>query len=148
MLVGIYGNSAGTYVNQVGASMRRRWTRMGAGSATPSIAGSPGSRPAPRTSETCPREFAISGFRGRSAQYVDQLDFECRALTSTGKVTGAAQYLGPVGGTGGTAQGPYSCGTGNPVYALTGRSGSWLDAFGMQCRQAPITTTRQLAADW
>src|SRR5262249_43602476 len=41
---------------------------------------------------------------------------------------------------GGVAQGPYNCGTNNPVYALVGRSGSWIDNFGMQCRQAPITT--------
>ena len=70
---------------------------------------------------------------------MDQLDFECRALTSQGKITGLGQFLGAVGGTGGTAQGPYNCGTNNPAYALTGRSSTGLDSFGMQCRQATLT---------
>ena len=99
-------------------------------------------RPAPPNTRTCPRDFAISGFRGRAAQYVDQLDFECRALTASGLAHGRRHSTSVLsGGTGGTAQGPFSCSTGNPVYALTGRSGGWLDAFGVLCRQAPITNT-------
>ena len=54
-------------------------------------------------------------------------------------MTGTGTYLGPVGGTGGTAQGRSACGTGNPVYALYGRSGGWLDSFGVLCRPAAIT---------
>jgi YVTN family beta-propeller protein len=89
--------------------------------------------------KTCPRDYAISGFSGRSATYVNQLNFECKALTASGRVTGTAQPLGAVGSTGGTAQASMSCGTGNPVYALYGHSGSWIDNFGVECRQAAIT---------
>jgi large repetitive protein len=139
-LVGVYGNSAGTYVNRVGATcvavdQAGRWI------GDPVQRGFTGQVTGAAYARTCPRDSAISGFRGRSAQYVDQLDFECKALTSSGRVTGAAQYLGPVGGTGGTPQGPFSCSTGNPGYALTGRSGGWIDAFSVLCRQAPITNT-------
>jgi hypothetical protein len=89
--------------------------------------------------KTCPRDFAISGYSARSAQYVDQLNFQCRALTAAGKVTGTAQLLGAVGPATGTASGPHACSTSNPVYMLRGRSGSWIESFGMQCREAPRT---------
>jgi len=137
-LVGVHGRYA-TYVNQVGPKCVKvdqlgRWI------------GNPTDGPVTGTStsgtafsKVCPVNFAVSGFRGRSAQYVDQVELECRALTPSGGLTGVAQYLGGSGGSGGSAQGPLSCGTGNPAYALYGRSGSWLDAFGMQCRQAVIT---------
>ena len=38
--------------------------------------------------KTCPRDFAVSGFRGRAAQYVDQSRLQCRALTASGGMTG------------------------------------------------------------
>ena len=137
-VVGVYGNSAGTYVNRVGVrciqvDQSGRWI------GNPVDRGWTGTATGTAFTKTCARDFAISGYRGRASQFVDQLDFQCRALTSAGKVSGTAQYLGAVGGTGGTAQGPFSCSTNNPVFMLTGRSGSALDAFGMQCRQAPIT---------
>jgi YVTN family beta-propeller protein len=102
-------------------------------------AGSTGGTGGTPFTKTCPRDTAISGFSGRSATYVNQLNFECKALTGFGRVTGAAQALGAVGSTQGNAQASMSCGTSNPVYALYGRSGSWIDNFGMQCRQATIT---------
>jgi YVTN family beta-propeller protein len=139
VLAGIYGTSAGTYVNQAGLQcvqidQNGRWI------GTPVNRGITGVASGVSYTKTCPANYAISGYKGRSSQYVDQLDFECRALTSQGKITGIGQFLGAVGGSGGTAQGPYNCGTNNPAYALTGRSGSWLDNFGMQCRQATLTT--------
>jgi len=138
VVAGVYGNSAGTYVNRVGVQCIRvdqlgRWIGAPVNrSATGGVTGA-------TYTKTCPRDAALSGFRGRSAQYVDQLDVECRSLTATGKVTGSGQFLGAVGGTGGSAQGPFRCGTDNPVYAVYGRSGSWIDNFGVQCRQATIT---------
>ena len=138
VLAGIYGTSAGTNVNQVGlqcikVDQNGRWI------GTPTNRGITGTASGAAYTKTCPVNYAISGYRGRSSTLVDQLDFECRALTSLGKITGIGQFLGPVGGTGGTAQGPYNCGTNNPVYALTGRSGSSIVSFGMQCRQATLT---------
>jgi YVTN family beta-propeller protein len=87
----------------------------------------------------CPVNTAISGFRGRAAQYVNQIDLECRTLSSNGKLTGDGAFLGTVGPDTGTAVGPWRCSTNNPGYALYGRSGSWMDSFGVQCRQAPAT---------
>ncbi len=89
--------------------------------------------------KTCPRDYAVSGFRGRSAQYVNQIDIQCRALTPNGGLTGDVQYLGATAAPAGRRRAPLACGTGNPVYALYGRSGSWLDNFGVQCRAAAIT---------
>ena len=60
-------------------------------------------------------------------------------MTGSGGLTGTEQLLGATGGPGGTPQGMQSCATDNPAYALYGRSGSWLDSFGMICRQAEIT---------
>ncbi len=138
IVVGVHGNYA-TYVNQIGAQCVKvdqlgRWIGNPVnGSVTGSTtSGTP-------FTNTCPQDWAVSGFQGRSDQYVDALDFECRALTGTGGLTGVPQYLGAVGGGGGTARGPFSCGTDNPVYALYGRSGGWLDSFGVECRQAMIT---------
>ena len=139
-LVGVYGQSAGTYVNRIGATcvaidQAGRWI------GDPVQRGQTGTSAGTDYLRTCPRDTAISGFRGRSDQYVNQLDFECKALTPAGGVTGAGQYLGAVGGSGGNAQGPFDCTTGNPAYAMTGRSGGWIDAFGLSCRAAPITNT-------
>ena len=139
VLAGVYGTSDGTHVNQAGlrciqVDQNGHWI------GTPVNRGVTGVASGASYTKTCPTNYAISGYRGRSSTFADQLDFECRALTSLGKLTGVGQYLGAVGGSGGTAQGPYNCGTNNPVYALVGRSGSWLDNFGMQCRQASLTT--------
>ncbi len=138
VLVGIHGRFA-TYVNQVGPQCVAidqfgRWI------------GDPVTKPVTGTTTSgtsfdklCPRDSAMSGFRGQSAQYVDQIEIECRALTPSGGLTGSGQFLGAVGGPNGTPQALSSCGTGNPVYALYGRSGGWLDAFGVQCRPGAIT---------
>ncbi|MDH5323592.1 MAG: DUF1929 domain-containing protein, partial [Gammaproteobacteria bacterium] len=138
IIVGIHGRQ-GTYVNQIGPKCVKvdqlgRWI------------GQPVDAPLTGTttsgtsfSKVCPVNYAVDGFRANSGQYVNSIDISCRALTPNGGLTGAAQYLGGVGGAGGTGSGPLSCGTGNPVYALYGRSGGWLDSFGVQCRQAQIT---------
>lgn len=139
VLAGVYGRS-GTLVNQVGLRCIRI-DENGAWIGTPTDRGASGTATGTAFTKTCPTNFAISGFRGRAGQFVDQLDFQCRALTATGKVTGAVQYLGAVGGTGGTAQGPFSCSTDNPGYAMYGRSGSSIDNFGILCRQATLTPT-------
>lgn len=138
VLVGVHGRYQ-TYVNQVGAQCVRM-DQLGRWIGNPTdgpVTGNTNS--GTQFSETCPRDFAMSGFRGRSDQYVNQIEIECRALTPAGGVTGAGQFLGASGGNGGSAQALLRCGTENPVYALYGRSGGWLDNFGVQCRTAPIT---------
>jgi YVTN family beta-propeller protein len=136
-LVGAFGNS-GTSINAVGVQCVRidqfgRWignpvTRSQTGTATGTA-----------FTRTCPQNSAVSAFKGRFSTSVNQLDFECKALTSDGRLTGTGQYLGPVGGTGGTAQGPFQCTSGNPAYAFSGKSGTLIDSFGLLCRQAPRT---------
>jgi len=138
IIVGIHGIQ-GTYVNRIGPKCVKvdqlgRWI------------GNPVNGPLTGTSTSgtsfsklCPVNYAVDGFRANSAQYVNNIDISCRALTPSGGLSGNSQYLGGVGGPGGSDSGQLSCGTGNPVYALYGRSGSWLDSFGVQCRQAQIT---------
>lgn len=137
-LVGVYGRY-GTYVNQAGPQCVKvdqfgRWI------------GDPLQRPVTGTLTTgtafnklCARDTAVSGFRGSSAQYVNQIELQCRALTPSGGLTGTGTYLGATGAAGGTAQALQTCGTENPVYALYGRSGSWLDSIGVLCRTGAIT---------
>ncbi len=138
ILVGVHGNYA-TYVNQIGPRCVKmdqfgRWIGDPVnGPVTGDTTSGTG------FTKTCPRDFAVSGFEGRSGQYVNQLDIECKALTAAGGLTGAGQNLGASGGSGGSAQGPHRCGTNHPVYALYGRSDAWLDSFGVQCRQGVIT---------
>lgn len=139
VLAGVYGRS-GTLVNQVGLRCIRI-DENGAWIGSPIDRGATGAATGTAFTKTCPTNFAISGFRGRAGQFVDQLDFQCRSLTASGKVTGAGQFLGAVGGTGGTAQGPFACSTDNPGYAMYGRSGSSIDSFGIVCRQATLTPT-------
>jgi YVTN family beta-propeller protein len=138
VLAGVRGSS-GTFVQQVGplcvtVNPSGQWI------GSPTARGLTGTTAGSATyTRTCPVNSAISGFRGRSSLYVDQLDFECRALTSTGKLTGTGTFLGAVGNETGTAVGPYRCDSENPGFALYGRSGSRVDNVGLQCRQATAT---------
>ena len=91
-LVGIFGNADTTRVNRVGLQCVQvdqggRWI------GNPVNRGATGGATGTAYTKTCPRDFAISGYRGRSGTFVDQLDFQCRALTPAGKVGGTAQYL-------------------------------------------------------
>jgi len=99
--------------------------------------GSAGGSTGGACTKTCPRDFAIAGFRGRASGAVNQLDFECRTLDTSGRLIGGGQFLGAVGGTGGTAKGPYRCDTDHPGYALKGHSSARIDAIGLHCRRAP-----------
>src|SRR6185503_17423268 len=137
-LVGVYGRYQ-TIINQIGPQCVKvdqfgRWI------------GNPVQRPVTGTttagtafSKVCPRDFAMSGFRGRSATSVNQIEVECRALTMFGGLTGTGTFLGADGGTGGTVQALQACGTENPVYALYGQSATQVDSFGVLCRTAVIT---------
>ena len=137
--VGVVGRASTTdYVYQLGLQCSQV-DQFGHWVGNPVSRGSTGGTGGTAFTKTCPRDSAISGFSSRSAAYVNQLNFECKALASTGRVTGAAQALGAVGSTSGNANASMSCGTSNPVYSLYGRSGGWIDNFGMQCRQAAIT---------
>ena len=141
VLVGVRGSTA-TYVQpgrptlracrpdrpmaRLSGRSRNHWLRM--------------ARPAIRRS--CPANSAISGFRGRfSRTWISSISNVGR-LTSNGKLTGTGQFLGAVGRH--TAAPRRGRGTATPAIRrtrFTGRSGSWMDNFGMQCRQATATTS-------
>jgi YVTN family beta-propeller protein len=138
VLVGVYGKYQ-TGVNQIGPECVRvdqfgRWI------------GTPVQRALTGTTTTgtafdkqCARDNAMSGFRGNSSSTVDQIEIQCRTLTSIGGLTGTGTFLGPSGGTGGTPQPLQACGTENPVYALYGSSGTTINSFGVLCRPGVIT---------
>ena len=139
VLAGVHGRFGTSFINQVGPQCVKvdqfgRWI------------GDPVKRPVTGTTTTgtsfdkiCARDSAVSGFRGSSGTQVNQIELQCRALTPSGGLTGTGTFLGSSGGTGGTAQALQTCGTGNPGYALYGRSGSVLDSFGMLCRPGAVT---------
>lgn len=137
VMVGVRGSTA-SYVNQVGP-LCVRVSPSGQWLGAPVQRGIAGKVGTTSYSKTCPAGQAISGFRGRFSSYVDQLDFECRPLNSSGKLTGTGTFLGAVGGITGTGQGPWRCDSGNPGFALYGRAGGWLDNVGLQCRTAMTT---------
>jgi YVTN family beta-propeller protein len=137
-LVGVTGRS-GTLIDQI-SPLCVRLDSTGHWIGSPVARGSAGGNGGSAFTRTCARDWAVTGFRGRGSQYLDQLDIECKALTSTGKVTGAGTFLGPNGGSGGTAQGPYGCGTGNPAFSIHGTAGTFVDGFGIQCRQGVLNS--------
>ena len=79
VLVGMNGTTA-TYVQQV-SPLCVRVNQNGQWLGTPVARGITGSAGATSYSKMCPVNSAISGFRGRAAQYVNQIDLECRTLT-------------------------------------------------------------------
>ena len=89
--------------------------------------------------EICPRDSAVSGFRGALVSVRRSDRTSSAARYAERRPHGRGHLSRRRGGTGGTAQGRSACGTGNPVYALYGRSGGWLDNFGVLCRPGAIT---------
>jgi YVTN family beta-propeller protein len=139
VLVGVKGTTD-AYVYQV-SPLCTRVNQAGDWLDTPVARGIKGSVGATSYTKLCPAKSAISGFRGYFVPYVNQLDLECRTLTPAGKLSGDGAFLGPVGNPTGTAQGPWRCPSGNPGYALYGRSTGWINNFGIQCRQAPVVVS-------
>jgi hypothetical protein len=82
----------------------------------------------------CPKNFAVSGFRGRAASFIDQLQLQCRDMTTGRKTTGAVTNLTPIGGSGGSPFGPLTCPGDRPAHTAYGRSGSFIDAVGFKCQ--------------
>jgi Domain of unknown function (DUF1929) len=135
-LAGVYGLANSNYVRRIGVRCVRV-DSAGHWVGNPVNRGAAGGSTGSPYTQTCPRDFAIAGFKGRASQSVNQLNFECRALDPSGALVGGGQFLGPIGGTGGTQKGPYRCATNNPGYALAGRSSGRIDAISLQCRRAP-----------
>jgi len=136
-LIGVYGFATTTNVRRIGVQCVQvdaaaHW--IGDPVDRAATAGSKGTA----YTRTCPRDYAIAGFKGRSStEAVKQLDFECRALDPSGSLVGEGQFLGPFGSTSGSVKGPFRCDTNHPGHVLTGRSSGKLDAISLQCARIP-----------
>jgi YVTN family beta-propeller protein len=135
VMVGVKG-TYGNYVTQAGP-LCVRINSSGQWVGSPVLRGMTGEQGDVNYTKTCATNTYISGFKGRFSAFIDQLNFECRAMTPAGKMTGTGTFLGAVGQSTGTAKGPWRCASDNPAFALYGASGARLDNFGMQCRVPP-----------
>ena len=140
-VVGVYGNSAGTYVNRVGVhciqiDQSGRWIGNPVESRLRRAR-----RPGTAFTKTCARDFAISGYqrprlavRGSARLPVPRAD-ALRARSPAPRSTSA-----PSAALAARRQGPIQLLDQQPgLHAHRVARASALDAFGMQCRQAPIT---------
>lgn len=87
--------------------------------------------------QSCPADQVVVGFAGRSGADLDQVAFECAPWAvepdgGGGLSAGVAVTLGAAGGDGGA---PYmdTCPAGLLARGSVGRSGEWVDAFGLLC---------------
>ena len=130
VLAGIYGYT-GTYVNSVGA----RCVSVAADGAwigQPVDAGTSGTDNGTPFAATCPTGWGVTGFSGRADTFVNQIGLQCRRLDSANTARDFTQPLPVAGRNTGTAHEPLNC-AGSVATGLTGRSGSWIDSFGLQC---------------
>jgi hypothetical protein len=135
-MVGIHGRYDSNYVRRLGVrcvpvDADGRW--IGDPVNRSSAGGDTGSS----FKKTCARDNAVASFRVRSSDAIVAVNFECRALSASGVVTGSGQPLYWVGGSGGTVQGPFQCDSSYPGYALGGRASDRVDAVNLQCRRVP-----------
>ncbi len=135
VLAGVYGAGiSSTYINSVGArcvSVDSSGNWIG----QPRNLGTVGTASGGDYSRTCDTGWAVSGFSGRADTYLNQISLQCRKLDSGSTVSGLTRNLTSAGANIGTQQGPFICG-GAVATGITGRSGSWMDAFGLQCPNA------------
>lgn len=133
VMVGIHGSASSTRIYNIGprcvaVDATGQWSGM------PVNRGSAGGLGGSSFTQSCAAGSAVSGFSGRSGTYTNQLIAHCRPLASATRLTGSPTPLSSVGSNSlGSARAYRSCGANKPVVAVYGRSGSWLDAFGMRC---------------
>ncbi len=96
-------------------------------STTPRI-GTSGTRD---TTASCPDQYVVTGFNGRSGLLVDAVSLVCSRLNADGSL-GARTTTATVGGTGGSAFPERSCSNGMAV-GLYGRAGNDLDYLALEC---------------
>jgi hypothetical protein len=132
VLVGVYGR-ADRLIDRIGGYCVRV-TASGAWSgevrATDSYGGGGGNT----FDRKCARGEAISAFRGRHGMYVDRIEIRCRTLASPTSVNGTGTYKSPVGGTGGSTFGPYTCPNAKPAAGFGGQTSAFVDALFFICR--------------
>lgn len=89
----------------------------------------------------CPANQVIVGFVGRTAMYIEEMQFRCAPLVISGTTPtftlalGTIATTGPIGAaTAGTAFTAIDCPAGQVAVAQAPRAGTALDSFGMVCR--------------
>jgi hypothetical protein len=116
---------------------------VGPGASLPQLGFFAGPGPMPFSSP-CPADQIVVGFSGRSGAFVDGLAVVCAHWIV--QATGAAYALSEdsvttltyAGGAGGDAFGLESCPSGQMATGIAGRSGFWLDHFGLLCSEAAL----------
>lgn len=144
VLVGVNAR-AGALVDRL-QGLCRPVTATGAWTGSESVTGSAGGNGGSAVTRRCPANYAVSGFRGRQGAFLDQVAFECTRLASNDSFdTSQRVVLGAVGGLGGSSFGVTRCS--RPGRALSGRSGSFVDAVRVVCERAtPLMTRPQIDA--
>jgi hypothetical protein len=137
VLVGMKGRS-GIYVDRIEPMCLKVEQGKWAGSPTSlQTVGGNGGQP---FEVTCPRDYVVSGFKGRAGTYIDRLQLQCKRLDFDStrpyliKVKGSAIDLPAVGGTGGQSFGPLNCPDYMPGYRVKGTHGQWIHSFRLLCR--------------
>lgn len=101
---------------------------LGTATSTTSRIGTSGTRD---TTASCPDQYVVTGFNGRSGLLVDAVALVCSRLNADGSL-GTKTTTVMVGGTGGSAFPERSCSSGMAV-GLYGRAGNDLDYLGLEC---------------
>ena len=130
VLAGIYGYTD-TYVNSVGARCVSV-TNDGDWIGQPRDASLTGTSNGSPYASTCPSGWAVTGFTGRADTFVNQVGLQCQKLDTDSTVRGFSQPLPVAGRSTGTEHTLLNC-AGSVATGLTGRSGGWMDSFGLQC---------------
>ncbi len=98
----------------------------------------------------CPDGQVVTGFEGRSGDWIDQLTFYCSPLTITENagtftldVGAGAPIATAVGPETGNPFSSISCPTGKIAVGLVGRSGAAIDAIGLACATPTLMTMRR-----
>jgi hypothetical protein len=98
-------------------------------------------------SVTCPTNQVIVGFDGRTAAYIEALNFKCSPLSISGTSpsftlnVGTVTTIGPIGAaTAGTTFAAITCPAGQVAVAQAPHAGSAIDSFGLVCRTPMLVT--------
>jgi hypothetical protein len=90
---------------------------------------------------TCPANQVVVGFQGRTAMYIEAMQFRCAPLNISGTTPnftlalGAIMTTGPLGAaTAGNTFAAIDCPANQVAVAQAPRAGSAIDSFGMVCR--------------
>ena len=132
VVVGIYGRS-GSWIDQVGAFCKRAvyGALTGSSRKTSSHGGNGGSY----FENRCPSGEVVVAFKGRSGSYMDRIEIGCAPLKDSGKNRGDPTYTDtPSGSMGGSPFEPYECRSNLVATGIHGKSGWYLDSFGLICR--------------